>query len=74
MVRGAQTRADALRMAVGNPVSDTDHEGMSRSNLRLTWLRGRVNVKAKTKEGLDAVGENRAAEAHVVVLIERQDP
>ncbi|MEN8150032.1 MAG: 2-C-methyl-D-erythritol 2,4-cyclodiphosphate synthase [Planctomycetota bacterium] len=31
----------------------------------------RVNVKAKTKEWLDAVGENRAAEAHAVVLIER---
>jgi len=33
----------------------------------------RVNVKAKTKEGLDAVGENRAAEAHAVVLIEREE-
>ena len=34
----------------------------------------RVNVKAKTKEGLDAVGENRAAEAHAIVLISRELP
>jgi 2-C-methyl-D-erythritol 2,4-cyclodiphosphate synthase len=33
----------------------------------------RVNVKAKTKEGLDAVGENRAAEAHAVVMIAREE-
>jgi 2-C-methyl-D-erythritol 2,4-cyclodiphosphate synthase len=31
----------------------------------------RINVKAKTKEGLDAVGEGLAAEAHVVVMIAR---
>lgn len=29
----------------------------------------RVNVKAKTREGLGAVGEGRAMEAHAVVLI-----
>ena len=34
----------------------------------------RVNVKAKTKEGLDAVGENRGAEAHAVVMIAREEP
>jgi 2-C-methyl-D-erythritol 2,4-cyclodiphosphate synthase len=33
----------------------------------------RVNVKAKTKEGLDSVGENRAAEAHAVVMIAREE-
>ena len=33
----------------------------------------RVNVKAKTKEGLDAVGEGRAMEAHAVVLITGED-
>ena len=33
----------------------------------------RVNIKAKTREGLDAVGEGRAMEAHAVVLISRED-
>ena len=33
----------------------------------------RVNVKAKTKEGLDAVGEGRAMEAHAVVLLMREE-
>jgi len=33
----------------------------------------RVNVKAKTQEGLDAVGEGRAMEAHAVVLIAKEE-
>ena len=33
----------------------------------------RVNVKAKTKEGLGAVGEGRAIEAHAAVLLEREN-
>ncbi len=32
---------------------------------------GRVNVKAKTHEKVDAVGEGRAVEVHAVVLLER---
>lgn len=35
---------------------------------------GLVNVKAKTHEGVDAVGEGRAIEAHAVVLMERWLP
>lgn len=34
----------------------------------------RVNVKAKTAEGLGPVGEGLAAEAHVVVLVSREAP
>ncbi|MBT3272146.1 MAG: hypothetical protein HN368_03250, partial [Spirochaetales bacterium] len=30
-----------------------------------------VSIKAKTKEGVDAVGEGRAVEAHAVVLIQK---
>jgi len=30
---------------------------------------GRVNIKGKTHEGVDAVGERRAVEVHVVVII-----
>ena len=30
----------------------------------------RVNVKAKTKEGCDAVGERRAMEVHAIALLE----
>jgi 2-C-methyl-D-erythritol 2,4-cyclodiphosphate synthase len=32
---------------------------------------GRVNIKGKTHEGVDAVGEGRAIEAHAVVLLVR---
>jgi 2-C-methyl-D-erythritol 2,4-cyclodiphosphate synthase len=32
---------------------------------------GRINVKGKTHEGVDAVGEGRAIEAHAVVLLAR---
>lgn len=32
----------------------------------------RVNIKAKTREGLDAVGRAEAIEVHTVVLIERR--
>lgn len=35
---------------------------------------GRVNVKGKTHERVDAVGEGRAVEAHAVVLLVRQEP
>lgn len=34
----------------------------------------RVNVKGKTHERVDAVGEGRAIEVHAVVLLERSDP
>ncbi|MEM1183485.1 MAG: 2-C-methyl-D-erythritol 2,4-cyclodiphosphate synthase [Planctomycetota bacterium] len=33
---------------------------------------GQVNVKGKTHEKVDAVGEGRAVEVHVVVLLERK--
>lgn len=32
-----------------------------------------VNLKGKTHEGVDAIGQGRAIEAHAVVLIERAD-
>lgn len=34
---------------------------------------GSVSVKAKTKEGADAVGEGRGVEAHAVVLLQDSD-
>ena len=34
---------------------------------------GRVNVKARTHEKVDSVGECRALECHVVLILER-DP
>lgn len=33
---------------------------------------GRVNVKGKSHEGVDAIGEGRAIEVHAVVLLERR--
>lgn len=38
---------------------------------RLQCDRARVNLKGKTHERVDAVGEGRAVEVHVVVLLER---
>ena len=34
---------------------------------------GRVNVKARTHEKVDSVGECRAIECHVVLTLERED-
>lgn len=34
----------------------------------------RISVKAKSKEGLDAVGAGKAVEAQAVVLLEKHDP
>lgn len=49
------------------------HKQQMRSNI--AWLLGvdasRVNVKGKTHEGVDAAGEGRAVEVHVVVLLGR---
>lgn len=49
------------------------HKGAMRTNLsRLMGLdMSRVNVKGKTHEGVDAVGEGRAIEVHAVVLLVR---
>ena len=33
--------------------------------------RGRVNVKARTHEKVDSVGECRALDCHVLIVIER---
>ena len=38
---------------------------------RLACERSLVNIKGKTHEGVDAVGEGRAVEVHVVVLLQR---
>jgi 2-C-methyl-D-erythritol 2,4-cyclodiphosphate synthase len=45
-----------------------------RENLALVLEvdKGRISVKAKTGEGVDAVGERRAIKAEAVVLLERQ--
>jgi 2-C-methyl-D-erythritol 2,4-cyclodiphosphate synthase len=49
------------------------HKGRIRTNLsRLLGVGAeRVNVKGKTHEGVDAVGEERAVEAHAVVVLVR---
>ena len=49
------------------------HKGAMRANL-VKLLRtpvGRVNLKAKTNEGVDAVGEGRAIACHAVVVLQR---
>lgn len=45
-------------------------EAMAQSVAGLLGLeRGAVNIKAKTHEGVDAIGERRAIASHVVVLV-----
>lgn len=47
-------------------------EGMRGNIARVLGIElGQVNVKGKTHERVDAVGEGRAVEAHAVVLLER---
>jgi 2-C-methyl-D-erythritol 2,4-cyclodiphosphate synthase len=50
------------------------HKDAMRANLaRLLEVRvDQVNVKGKTHEKVDAVGEGRAVEVHAVVLVERE--
>lgn len=48
------------------PHRDAIHENIARL---LAVPAGLVNVKAKTHEGVDAVGEGRAVEVHCVVLL-----
>ena len=48
----------------------------SAANLDASWVgvdADRVNLKGKTHEKVDAVGEGRAIEVHVVVLLLRRD-
>lgn len=60
-------------------VLETPRLGPHKETIRATlggWLGldpDQINVKAKTHEGVDAVGSGRAIEAHAVVLIERTD-
>ena len=47
---------------------------MSENLVRLLQTEtSRVNVKARTHEAVDAVGECRAIECHVVLTLERED-
>jgi 2-C-methyl-D-erythritol 2,4-cyclodiphosphate synthase len=52
------------------------HKATMRANLErlLGCGPGRVNVKGKTHEGVDAVGEGRAIECHVAALLVRSEP
>ena len=51
------------------------HKELMRANLAAGLGVGedRVNVKAKTHEGVDAIGQNKAIEVHCVVLLVRED-
>jgi len=52
------------------------HKPAMRQNLAelLGCELGQVNLKGKTHEGVDALGENRAIACHVVVLLQPADP
>ena len=78
----ALDRADELGVGVVNVdtiiVAERPHLGAWKEGIRssLAGMLGipvdRVCVKAKTNEGLGAVGEGRAIEAHAVVLLRRE--
>lgn len=78
----ALVRAEDAGFAIANVdsviVAERPHLGAWKEAIRST-LAGllavpvdRVNVKAKTNEGLGPVGEGRAIEAHAVVLLRRR--
>ena len=78
----ALDRADELGVGVVNVdtiiVAERPHLGAWKEGIRssLAGMLGlpveRVCVKAKTAEGLGAIGEGRAIEAHAVVLLRRE--
>lgn len=78
-VKAAMERVAAAGYAVGNvdatvicerPKLAGRHEEIIAGIAEVVGCpRDRVSVKAKTHEGVDAVGEGRAVEAHVVVLL-----
>jgi len=80
-VREAVRRVQAAGYAVGNLDATvilerpklSPHREAIRANLAklLGVDASRVNVKGKTHERVDAVGEGRAVEVHAVVLLER---
>jgi len=62
------------------PRVNVEHEGRQVKTIMIENLArllrsdaGRINVKARTHEKVDSVGECRALECHVVLIIER-DP
>jgi 2-C-methyl-D-erythritol 2,4-cyclodiphosphate synthase len=82
-VEAAADRMRRAGYAVGNldvtvicerPKLGEHRDGMIRNvALRLGCDAASVNIKGKTHEGVDAVGEGRAVEVHVVVLLERHE-
>ena len=77
--------AEALKLAAGWRIMNLDATvilekpkiGTRKEEVRKNLARilgvdeGRVNIKGKTHERVDAVGEGRAVEVHVVVLLSR---
>jgi len=70
--------AEAPKMIVkdsplGKPGQPYDHKAKMRENIArlLHCAEDRVNVKARTHEKVDAVGEKRALSCHVVMAMER---
>lgn len=51
-----------------------DYKPLMRDNITrlLRTTADRVNVKARTHEKVDSVGEGRAYECHVVLVLEKQ--
>jgi 2-C-methyl-D-erythritol 2,4-cyclodiphosphate synthase len=82
-VRAAAERVESAGYAVGNidatvilerPRIGVHKEAMRRNIASLLGIEpGVVNMKGKSHEGVDALGEGRAVEAHVVVMLVRAD-
>ena len=75
--RRATRRGDCRRNHHPGEAADRAGEGEDASHIAslLGIEPGRVNVKGKSHERVDAVGESRAVEAHVVALLVSQpDP
>ena len=83
-VRAAAERLESAGFAVGNidatVILERPRIGPVKEKMRehiaslLEIEPGRVNVKGKSHEKVDAVGEGRAVEAHVVAIMVRTPP
>lgn len=60
---------ETIRLNLARVLNEAESGGGKLENPELH--RGRVNVKGKTHERVDAVGEGRAVEVHAVVLLVR---
>jgi 2-C-methyl-D-erythritol 2,4-cyclodiphosphate synthase len=80
-LRAAAEQMRAAKYEIGNlditvvcerpKISPRKPEMIARLARALSAAADRINIKGKTREGVDAIGEGRAVEAHAIVILIR---